>query len=114
MVNADDVHSRQGEAQSLQPPDITGGLVRVPAVERIAPQLPGGREVIGRDARHDRRPAVGVEEEQVGVRPNVGGVHRHENGRVADDAQSLLVGVAAQGVPLAEEDKSSTKCWGCS
>ena len=77
--------------------------MRAPAVQRVAPSLPGVAEQIGWHARHSGRLAVRVQFEQARVRPHLGAVVGDEDGRVADDPDGALVGVALERMPLAEE-----------
>ena len=67
--------------------------MRVPAVQRVAPALAGGAEVVGRHAGHHGRPAVRVELEQLGPRPDVGALVGDEDRHVADDLDAALVGI---------------------
>ena len=59
--------------------------MRGPVVERVAPELAGGAEVVGRHAGDGQRPAVVVELEQLLVGPDVGAVEGDEDRHVADD-----------------------------
>src|SRR5690606_18252509 len=73
VVDTHDVDLRQRAPQPRDPPRVAARLVHVPAVERVAPALAGGREVVWRHAGDHRRAAVVVEVEQLRVRPDVGG-----------------------------------------
>jgi hypothetical protein len=103
VIDAQHVDLREHHAQALDPPLVAARRHHVPAVQRVAPELPGRAEVVGRHARDDRRLALRVEEEEIGVGPHVGAVVGDEDRDVADDADAALVCVAAQSRPLAEE-----------
>src|SRR5262249_38117909 len=51
----------------------------------------------------DRLPAPRIELEQLRARPGFRALVRDEDRHVADDAHAALVGIGAQGEPLAEE-----------
>ena len=46
-----------------------------------------------------------VQLEELRLGPDVGGVHGHVDGQIADDADALLVDVVAQSGPLPEKQK---------
>ena len=83
------------------PPAIAVGRQRGPSVERVAPELAGGAEVVGRHAGDDGRRAALVELEQLRVGPDVGAVVGDEDRDVADDADLARVGICAHPRPLA-------------
>src|SRR5262249_39296872 len=76
-----------------------------PVVKRIAPELSGAAEVIGRHACDDDGLTILVELKLLGVGPNVSGVLRDKDRQIANDADATLVGVSLQGKPLTEEEK---------
>ncbi len=105
MVEAHQVHLGQRCAQAGRPPGIAGLFRRGPIVDWVAPKLAGGAEIIGRHAGIDQLAAVAVEQEQMRVRPDVGGIVRSEKGGIADDFHAALAGMTSQRVPLAEEEE---------
>ena len=74
-----------------------------PVVERIAPQLPGLAEVVGRHTGLHGEAAVVAQLEQLAVGPHVGGVVRHVDGQVADQLHLARRACLAQCVQLREE-----------
>ena len=104
VVEAHEVHEGEHGAEAVDPPRVAGAGERVPAVERVAPELAGGAEVVGRHAGLERRPAVGGEVEELGVGPDVGAVVGHEDRDVAHDADAALAGLPAHVRPLLEEE----------
>ena len=50
VIDANAIDQRQQRAEALDPPGVSGLRERVPAVVRIAPELAGGAEVVGRHA----------------------------------------------------------------
>src|SRR2546421_7140505 len=70
----------------------------------LATPLAGGGKVGGRRPRHERRPAVRRQVEQLTMRPTVGAVVRREDGRIADDADATLGNVLLERYPLPEEE----------
>ena len=106
VVDPDHVDLLQQGAQTVDPPGVAFGRVHVPAVERIAPELARGAEVVRRHPRHARRPAALVEEEQVRPRPDVGAVVRDEDRDVADQSDPLFGTCLAQFFPSARRRRT--------
>ena len=77
--------------------------MNVPAIERVAPALPRGAEVIGRDAGNDARATVGAQIEQRLMHPDIGAMCGNKNGHVADDANAAFIGILLDRAPLAVE-----------
>ncbi len=78
---------------------------RVPVVERIAPQLPGLGEVIGRHAGHRSRPAIGLELELAAMSPGLRGVGSDIERQIAEQADAALMSMGTQPPPLHREGK---------
>jgi hypothetical protein len=100
MIDSHDIAELHRLSHPLDPPAIALGGVCRPAVERIAPALSGGTEVVRRYAGHDAGTTVGIEIEQRGIRPHVGAVRGDEDRQVADDVDAAGVGVVLQRRPL--------------
>ena len=103
MVDTDGIVELARGAETPDPPAVAVVSHTVPVIERVAPELTVGGEVIGRDARDLRRAALIVELEVLALRPHVGAVERDIDRHVADDPDALLADIRAQRVPLAEE-----------
>ena len=71
-----------------------------PVVQRVAPQLTVGREVIRRAARHTGKAAVGVQLKQRAAHPCIHRVGRDVDGDVAQNLHVLFVGVGLHRLPL--------------
>src|SRR6185503_6555923 len=84
VVDAYAVGELQAAAQAVDPPRVTVGRHALPAVERVAPALAGGAEVVRRHAGDVERPAALVEVEQLLMRPHVGAVVRDVDRQVAE------------------------------
>ncbi len=97
VVDAGEVEVLEGPAQALHPPAVAPVAQGAPVVDRVAPELPLGREGVGRDAGHD------VVAEELGMADVVGAAGRDVDGHVADQAHAALVGIHAQCRPLAVE-----------
>src|SRR5437879_13796592 len=99
MIDAHQVDQLEQMAEAFDPPLIARGGHGIPLVQRVAPQLTGGAEIVRWYAgRNERKPAL-VELEQVLVRPHVGAVVRAEDGDVADDGDTPPAGRASMGQP---------------
>ena len=103
VVDAHHIIQLKAVPQAGDPPLIAGCAVRLPAVERVAPELAGGRKSIRGNARHRRGNVVLVQLEQTRVCPCVRRIQRHIDGDIADDADALAVGVGLQPAPLLVE-----------
>ena len=103
VVDAHGVIELAGGAQAPDPPAVAVRAHAVPVVERVAPELAVGSEVVGRHAGDLRRAALIVELEVLALRPHVRAVKRNIDRHVADDPDALPADVRAQRIPLAEE-----------
>ena len=88
-------HIIQAEAvlHPRKPPGITGLLMALPAVERIAPQLTRCRKRIRRTSSYRLRLTLRIKLEQFRMRPAVRAVHGHINRNIPDDLHAVLIGV---------------------
>ena len=102
--DADDVEQPRGCCDALLPPGVIRLAHTLPVIERVAPQLAVGREIVGRAACHAGWKPGLVQLEQGRVRPHVAGVIGYIDRQIADDLQPKRVYIAAQRVPLAEEE----------
>src|SRR6266849_4172242 len=89
--------------EPFYPPVKARGGHGSPLVQRVAPQLTGGAEIVRRHAGHDDREPMLVELEQVLVGPHVGAIVRDKDRNVANDGDPALVRLSAQSTPLVEE-----------
>src|SRR5512146_1714740 len=105
MINAQQVAHVHGPAQALQPPLVSARLEHVPAIQGIAPTLPGFAESVRRHSRDYLRLQVLVEPENFRMCPHVGAVIIHKNGDVADYADGACRAVLTQGAPLLKEEE---------
>ena len=103
VIDPHQVGAGQFMPQPRDPPGKAVALHRLPVVQRIAPALAGGREVVGRHAGHDDRLARCIEPEQRLVCPAVGRVMGDEDRQVADQPHTARGGVLPQGLPLSLE-----------
>src|SRR5208337_576799 len=103
MVEPHQVEEGERSAETLNPPPESVGLQHIPAIDRIAPKLPGGAEVVGRHAGHHGRMASIVEVEEFRVGPDVCAVVRHVDGNVAHQADVALPAIGLEVSPLAEK-----------
>ena len=103
MVDADDVVQLTGAIDAAYPPAEAVLPHTLPIVQRIAPQLAVGTEIVWRHAGHGLGNQRLVQLEEFRLRPHIGGVHSHIDGQIADDTDALRVDVVPQPVPLAEE-----------
>ncbi len=105
VIKANHVVERERAADARDPPVKAALFEQAPLVERIAPALAGGGEVVGRNSRDACGSALLVELKDFGVSPDVGGVVADEDGDVAEDFDLALDAVGAEGVPLLGEEE---------
>ena len=70
MVEPHEVHVGEQCFQPVDTPTIAGATQGVPVIHRVAPQLAGGAEIIGRDAGDETRAQM-IELETLRVGPNI-------------------------------------------
>src|SRR5262249_50728377 len=79
MVEPNEVFQRECMADALDPPGKARLFEDVPAVERVAPELAGRTEIVGRNASHNRRSPPLVQSKKLWMRPDIGAVVRDED-----------------------------------
>src|SRR6185295_9246937 len=105
MIDAHDVAKREVGAKTGEPPRIALGGMRRPVVERVAPQLAGGREIIRRHARdRDRTKRAAIELKEMRTGPDVRTVECREDRGIANGLHAEAGGARTQLVPLAKEE----------
>ena len=100
VVDAQQVVDAQCVAHPAHPPRVASLFVVGPVVQRVAPQLTVGREVIRRAARHTGKAAVGIQLKQRAAHPCIHRVGRDIDGDVAQNLHVLFVGVGLHRLPL--------------
>src|SRR4051812_4747582 len=103
VIQPRDIDQCQCRAEALDPPAVALAGQHIPAIQRVAPQLPGEAEVIRWYAGHSDRMAFLVQREDLAVGPDIRAIIGYEDRDVADDLDAALVGVALQARPLAKE-----------
>src|SRR5688572_6238492 len=105
MIETHNINKFQYCAEPLQPPSIACLFVSIPAIKRIAPQLPRRREVVGRDASHNCGQTVFIEEEKLRVRPGIRAIVCNKDRDIANDLDVPFICICAQFVPLTKKKK---------
>ena len=105
MVDPDPVKVSQVVPDALQPPVVSGGLQPIPAVDRMAPQLTGGAEIVRRDAGNTPGKQLIVQFEQIGMGPDVGAAMVDIDGDVAEQLNLIVFAILAQRPPLLVKQK---------
>ena len=103
MVKAHHIIALCSAANAVFPPLEAVRTHGIPIIERVAPELAVGAEIVRRDTGDGARLPVGVEAKLRRLRPDVRAVGRDVHGQVADDAHAVRVRVGAHRVPLAGE-----------
>ena len=100
MIDAHEIETRELRAHASQPPAEAATLHRVPVVQRVAPELTVGVEVVRRYTGDGERLAVRIEREQPPVPPDLDAVAIDVERQVAEQVDAALVGIALEGGPL--------------
>jgi ATP-binding protein involved in chromosome partitioning len=103
VIQTDRIEALQHRAQTVHPPVVATAAQSRPAVEWIAPQLPGGAEVIRWYAGHRPGTACGIEIEDFPVSPDVRALVRHEDGYVSHEPYTHFPAAILKLSPLAVE-----------
>ena len=74
-----------------------------PVIQRVAPQLTVGGEIIRRAACHTGKTALGIQLEQLAAHPGIHRVGRDIDGDIAQDLHTLVVGILLHSLPLGAE-----------
>ena len=101
MVNAHHIIPLCCAANAVFPPPEAVRLHDVPRIERVAPELTVGTEIVRRDTGNGARLSVRVKTELPRLRPDVRAVGGDIHGQVADDAHTVRVRIGAHRIPLA-------------
>ena len=75
----------------------------LPVVYGVAPELSVGAEVVRRHAGYETRVVLVIEQEQVGVGPNVARIRRNEKGQVTNQAHALGMRVFFESFALPKQ-----------
>ena len=90
MVDSNVVEQGQISGEPEDPPLITGIAVNVPTVDRVAPELAVGAEVIRWNAGHRHGAAGVVELKKMRVSPHIRAVERHIDGQIPENADPFF------------------------
>src|SRR5205823_6340042 len=104
VIDAHHVGEAERGANARHPPSISRVAQDIPAIKRIAPTLSRLAEIVGWNAGDDGGRARFVELEELAIGPNVGTVRSDVDRHVAHNVDVALVGGAADGSPLREEE----------
>ena len=104
MVDAHFVYKLVYRAEPLYPPAIAVGSHGLVIVQRVAPQLAVGAEIVGRHAGDGRRIAAFVQLEQLLMSPAVGAVVSDKHGHVTENLHAVVMGIFPKSLPLAVEN----------
>ena len=105
MIDPEDIKDVQLVPDSGDPPRKAFFLMGIPGIQRITPQLSGGREVIRRDPGHLEGIAVRIQLEEMLAGPYVCAVHGNKYGDIPDNPDILLIGIFFQAHPFIKEQE---------
>ena len=103
MVDAHGVVQRGCALQAVDPPGKAGLLVICPVIQRIAPQLTGGRKDIRRTAGNVDGLSLFVQEEKLRICPDIHTVICHINGNISHNGNAVQIAVGLEFAPLLVE-----------
>lgn len=105
VINAQVIGQGELAANPVNPPGISGLFMVIPVIKRVAPELSGFTEIIGRDSGYAGREALGIELEQLFVCPDVRAVERDKDRDIADNLNIVFMRIIAQLNPLLLENE---------
>ena len=103
MVNAHDIVDAAHMPDAPHPPCIAVLRHGVPVIQRVTPQLTGGRKSVRRAACYLGRVQVFVQLELLWLVPYIHAVQRNVDGQIPDDLDIFRICVIFQRLPLAEK-----------
>ena len=89
VIQPNRVDVREQGAHPIDAPAKAASPMGLPVVHRVTPKLPIGAEVVWRYAGYEKWVEVIIEQEQLGVRPNIARIRRNEKGQIANQADAL-------------------------
>ena len=107
MIQPNRVDVRQQGAHPIDAPAKAGSPMGLPVVHGVAPKLSLGAEVVGRHAGYETWVVVIIEQEQLGVGPNIARIRRNEKGQIANQADALGMRVFLEPFALPEQQELS-------
>ena len=105
MIQTNDIDKSEKRTEAIDAPAIAALPQDFPVVDGVPPELSLRAEVIRRHAGDKSRTAILVQQEELGVRPDVAGVGRNEKREVADQAHTSCPTVPHEAFALAEEQE---------
>ena len=100
MVDANHIIKLKAVFNPFDPPLITGLLVILPVIQRVAPELSCRGKCIRRASCHSGRFVILIKLEHLGRRPCIRTVKRHIDRDIADDLNAFLICVGMKFLPL--------------
>ena len=100
MIESHKVKHSKGCAAAINPPTVTGRRRNIPAIERVAPKLTSGAEIIGRNARNGSGPPSFIQAKQLRMSPHVSAVVSDIDRNVAHDANAVTTAEISYLFPL--------------
>src|SRR6185503_9218893 len=85
VIEPGDIEALERDREPPDPPSIAGLSHLLPAIMGVAPALPRGAEIVGRDPGHHLGLALGIELEERARAPDIGAVVRDEDRDIADE-----------------------------
>lgn len=89
VIQPNRVDVREQGAHPIDAPAKAGSPMGLPVVHRVAPKLSIGAEVVWRYAGYEKWVEVIIEQEQLGVGPNIARIPRNKKGQIANQADAL-------------------------
>src|SRR6516164_910854 len=108
MVQANDINVCQDSAQSIDTPAVAGTTNSVPVVNWIAPELPCGAEIVGRDTRDETWPVLFIQQEQFRIGPYIARIGGDKERQIAN--QALLQQCIRKRVVIPIDYDSDFRC----
>jgi hypothetical protein len=105
VVQAHNVHIMQRRAHTIDAPAVVGSANNSPVIDRIAPELPCGAEIVWRDTRDKAWPVLLDQQEQLRIGQHIARIAGDEKGQITDQAQAFAAGIIFDAFRLAEQQE---------
>ena len=107
VIEPNHIHKSEKRAEAIDAPPITALPQDFPVIDGVPPELSLRAEIIRRHASDKSRTTMLVQQEKLGVPPDVTRVGRNEKREIADQAHTSCPTVSHEALPLAEQQKLS-------
>ena len=100
VIDAQCIKARQACCNARGPPCKAGATMLAPAIVRMAPQLPGGAETVGRNSGHHFGATFSVKAKETRIVLNISGIERNKDRNIAKKQDIECSTARSKKIPL--------------